>query len=204
VISQHWGWCEAWVYLFLYLTSYTVSRLLAFRKHADIIKERFHIMEHNDTQSWDNILVPLVGIGMSLIPIIAGLDALLGWSPEYHLFLKILALIILLAGYGLGSYAFVINRFFSGTVRLQTDRGHYVITGGPYQWIRHPGYAGGILTSLATPIFLDSPWIFLPAIMTTLVLVIRTGLEDRFLQNELKDYKEYMQKVRFRLIPGIW
>ena len=161
-------------------------------------------MEHNDTQSWDNILVPLVGIGMSLIPIIAGLDALLGWSPEYHLFLKILALIILLAGYGLGSYAFVINRFFSGTVRLQTDRGHYVITGGPYHWIRHPGYAGGILTSLATPIFLDSPWIFLPALMTTLFLVIRTGLEDRFLQYELKDYKEYMQKVRFRLIPGIW
>ncbi len=204
LISRHWDWWEAWVYLILCVVSFAISRLLAARKNPDIIKERAQFMQHDNTQSWDKLLAPFSGIGGGLIPLIAGLDALFGWSQAYSLNLKILALAIILAGYVLGSYALITNHFFSGTVRLQTERGHHVISGGPYRWVRHPGYVGGILTYLATPIFLDSVWVFLPAVFVTLVLVIRTALEDRFLQNELQGYREFAQQVRYRLIPGIW
>jgi len=89
-------------------------------------------------------------------------------------------------------------------VRIQTDRGHQVVSSGPYRWIRHPGYTGALLTYLATPIFLDSIWAFLPVILITVVLVIRTSLEDKVLQDELQGYRDYTKRVRYRLIPGVW
>jgi protein-S-isoprenylcysteine O-methyltransferase Ste14 len=146
----------------------------------------------------------LVGLGGGLVPLVAGLDALFDWSPTFSLPIKILALVIILAGYALGSYALIENRFFSGMVRIQTERGHRVVSSGPYRWMRHPGYAGAILTYLATPFFLDSPWAFLPAVFLTIVLVIRTRLEDLALQAELEGYRDYASRVRYRLLPGVW
>jgi protein-S-isoprenylcysteine O-methyltransferase Ste14 len=89
-------------------------------------------------------------------------------------------------------------------VRIQTERGHQVVSSGPYRWLRHPGYAGALLTYLATPFFLDSRWALLAALFLTVVLVIRTSLEDRTLQEELTGYREYAGRVRFRLLPGVW
>jgi len=89
-------------------------------------------------------------------------------------------------------------------VRIQTDRGHQVVSTGPYRWIRHPGYAGALLTYLATPLFLDSRWAFIPALYLAIVMVIRTSLEDRALQNELDGYRDYAGQVRYRLLPGVW
>ena len=89
-------------------------------------------------------------------------------------------------------------------VRIQKDRGHHVVTGGPYRWMRHPGYAGGLISYLGTPFLLDSLWAFLPVIFLSIVLVIRTRLEDNTLQDELEGYREYARRVKFRLVPGIW
>ena len=86
----------------------------------------------------------------------------------------------------------------------QTERGHHVVTGGPYRWMRHPGYAGALLGYMATPIFLDSYWAFIPALFLTVVLVIRTHLEDKTLQDELEGYREYAKRVHYRLLPGVW
>jgi protein-S-isoprenylcysteine O-methyltransferase Ste14 len=146
----------------------------------------------------------LVGLGGGLIPLIAGLDALFGWSPGFSMGGKILALAVILAGFALGSYALIENRFFSGVVRIQAERGHRVVSSGPYHWMRHPGYAGALLAFLATPVFLDSVWAFLPALAITVLLVIRTRLEDRTLQDELDGYRDYARQVRYRLLPGVW
>lgn len=149
-------------------------------------------------------MAPLLGIGGGLVLLVAGLDALFGWSPDFSLPAKIVSMVIILAGYLLGSYALLENRFFSGTVRIQTERGHQVVSSGPYRWMRHPRYAGALLTYLATPLFLDSPWAFLPALFITIVLIVRTNLEDRTLQDELEGYRDYATRVRFRLLPGVW
>ena len=107
-------------------------------------------------------------------------------------------------GYAFSSWALIVNRFFSGTVRIQTERGHHVVTDGPYRIIRHPGYAGSLLGYVFIPILLDSLWAFIPAVLLIIVMFIRTASEDSTLQTELPGYAEYAEKTRYRLIPGIW
>jgi len=204
LISWHWDWWEAWLYAFICIWGFAISRVLAGRRHPDLLAERARFMKHENAKSWDKLLAPLVGLGSGLIPLVAGLDALFDWSPTFSLSVKILLLVIILAGYVLASYALIKNRFFSGMVRIQTDRGHHVVSSGPYRWVRHPGYAGSLLAYLATPLFLDSQWAFLPAVFITIILVIRTDLEDRTLQDELEGYRDYARGVRYRLLPGVW
>jgi protein-S-isoprenylcysteine O-methyltransferase Ste14 len=204
LISRHWDWWEAWAYGLICIIGFAISRLLVARRHPDLIAERARMLQHEDAASWDKTLAPLLGIASLLIPVIAGLDALYGWSPAFGLPINILALIFILASFVLSSYALIENRFFSGMVRIQTDRDHQVVSSGPYRWMRHPGYAGGLLTYLATPFFLDSRWAILAASFTLIVLVIRTRLEDKTLQEQLPGYREYAQRVRYRLLPGVW
>ena len=204
LISRQWDWWEAWIYAIISILGFVISRVLASKRNPDLIAERARIMQHEDIKSWDKLLAPFLGLGGVLVMVIVGLDALLDWSPPYSLPVKILSLIAILAGYTLGSYALIENRFFSGVVRLQTERGHQVVSSGPYRWIRHPGYAGGALTYLATPLFLDSQWAFLPTVFIIILLIIRTSLEDRFLQDELEGYPDYANRVRYRLLPGVW
>ena len=204
LISRDWDWWEAWVYAIIGILGFAISRVLAARRNPDLLAERARFLQHEDAKPWDKYLSPLVGFGGGLIPLVAGLDALFDLSPPFSLPVKILALVIILAGYALGSYALIENRFFSGMVRIQTDRGHQVVSSGPYRWIRHPGYAGALLTYLATPFFLDSRWAFLPVVFITIVLVIRTNLEDKVLQNELEGYRDYARRVRYRLLSGVW
>jgi protein-S-isoprenylcysteine O-methyltransferase Ste14 len=204
LISRQWDWWEAWLYAIIGILGFAISRVLAARRHPDLLAERARFLQHEDAKPWDKFLSPMVGLGGGLIPLVAGLDALFGWSPPYSPPVKILALVIILAGYALGSYALIENRFFSGIVRIQSDRGHQVVSSGPYRWVRHPGYAAALLTYLATPFFLDSRWAFLPVMFITVVLVIRTSLEDKVLQDELDGYRDYAGRVRYRLLPGVW
>ena len=96
------------------------------------------------------------------------------------------------------------NAYFSQIVRIQTDRGHKVATGGPYQYVRHPAYVGTILYELAVPVLLASWWALIPGGLNAILLVLRTALEDRTLQAELTGYADYARQVRYRLLPGIW
>jgi protein-S-isoprenylcysteine O-methyltransferase Ste14 len=204
LISWHWDWWEAWAFAITCILGLVVSRMLAARRHPDLVAERARFTNHEDAESWDRLLAPMVGLGSAVIPLVAGLDALFDWSPTFNLPVKIAALVIILAGYALGAYALIENRFFSSMVRIQTDRGHRVVSSGPYGWMRHPGYAGALLTYLATPIFLDSLWTYLPALFLTIALVIRTSLEDSTLRERLEGYRDYAGRVRYRLLPGVW
>ena len=204
LISRQWDWWEAWVYAVIAILGFAISRLLAARRNPDLLAERARFLRQPDAKPWDKLLSPLVGLGGGLIPLVVGLDALYGWSTPFSLPAKTAALIIILAGYVLASWALIENRFFSGMVRIQSERGHHLVSTGPYGWIRHPGYAGALLTYLATPVFLDSKWAFLPVLFVTIVLVIRTSKEDATLQHDLEGYRAYAGQVRFRLFPGLW
>ncbi len=204
LISLRWNWWEAWAYGLLSVLSFVVSRLFVARRHPDLIAERARYMQHENAQAWDKRLAPLMGMAGILVLLVAGLDELLDWSPSFSLPVKILALVLIVGGYTLSSYALIENRFFSGMVRLQTDRGQKVVSSGPYRWIRHPGYAGALLVYLVTPLFLDSALAYLPTLFTIGLYIIRTAMEDRFLQEELEGYRDYAKQVHFRLFPGIW
>lgn len=204
LISGNWRWWEAWTYALIGILGFVLSRALAARRHPDLLSERARFLQHEDAKAWDKILSPLVGLGGALIPLAAGLDMRLGGALPFSLTVRLLALGTILAGYVLASYALITNRFFSGMVRVQTDRGHRVVSSGPYRWLRHPGYSGALLSYLATPVFLQSWWSFLPVLFIAIVLVIRTRLEDHTLQAELPGYREYARQVVFRLLPGVW
>ena len=96
------------------------------------------------------------------------------------------------------------NRFFSTMVRIQEERGHVVASSGPYRYVRHPGYVGYITAAFATALALGSLWALVPAGLGMCAFVVRTALEDKTLQKELAGYKEYTQRVRYRLLPGVW
>ena len=204
IISWQWDWWEAWVYAGINIFGFVISRYLAGRKHPDLITERGKFLEHENPEPWDKTLSPLFGLGGGLIPIAAGLDARFGPSAQFQIWIKILAILIMLAGYAIGSYALIANRFFSGMVRIQSERGHRVVDTGHYRWVRHPGYAGSLLSYSVTPLLLDSWWAFIPVVFTIVVIVIRTRLEDQALQKKLEGYRDYAQRVRYRLIPGMW
>jgi len=204
LIAGRWDWWEAWAFAVISILGFAVSRLLTARQHPDLLAERAHSMRHEDAEPWDRVLAPLVGVGSGLIPLVAGLDALRGGPPRFGGIAKALALIVIVVGYAVASYALIANRFFSGTVRIQTDRDHHVVSRGPYRWVRHPGYAGALLTFVATPVLLDSLWAFVPATVIIGALVIRTRLEDRMLQERLPGYREYAGRVRYRLVPRVW
>jgi len=204
IISGQWNWPEAWIYAILSSLTFIVSRVVAGRRHPDLISERGRWFQAKDTKPWDKILAPLVGLGSILILVAAGLDRYYGWSSGFAPGWKLVALAVLILGYLLGSWAIIENRFFAGTVRIQHERGHQVVSTGPYRLVRHPGYAGPLWSYLAIPVLLDSAWAFLPAILLNGALVLRTALEDKTLQAELPGYKEFARKTRYRLFPGIW
>lgn len=206
LISLKWDWWQAWVYGLIGVLGFIASRLLVARRHPDLLAERAKFADHEDTKSWDKILARLVGLGGALIPLAAGLDARYGWSStDYSLPVELAALLAIFVGYGIGAWALMENRFFSGVVRIQKERGHKLVESGPYTVVRHPGYAGALLTYFASPFLLDSPWTFVPVVIIAISLVIRTSLEDRTLQEELPGYKEYArQKTKYRLLPGVW
>jgi protein-S-isoprenylcysteine O-methyltransferase Ste14 len=101
-------------------------------------------------------------------------------------------------------WAMAVNRFFSGVVRIQEERGHVVVSHGPYALVRHPGYVGVILAMVGAPLMLGSVWALIPAAATVGVIVIRTAREDLTLTRYLAGYETYAQRVRYRLLPGIW
>jgi len=204
LISRHWDWWEAWALAIISNLVFVISRWMAVKRHPDILIERGHILEQEDAKSWDKLLVPLWFVTFVLVLVVAGFDKLYGWSLPFSLPVVILSLTIFLAGYIFGSYALIENRFFSGMNRIQTDRGHQVVSSGPYRWVRHPGYSGPIIAYLAIPFILESWWACIPALLVSIVGILRTSLEDDMLQNELAGYREYAQHVRYRLIPGVW
>jgi protein-S-isoprenylcysteine O-methyltransferase Ste14 len=204
LITRRWDWWEAWIYAVLLILAFGMSRWLASRRHPDLLRERAGFMQLENVQTWDRWLAPLVGVGSGLLPSAAAFEHFLSPPSSFSPWIKILALLTIIAGYSLATYALMENRFFSGVVRLQTERGHHAVTGGPYRWVRHPGYAGSLMTYFVIPLWMDSWWTFVPAVLLAAVLVLRTSLEDRFLQENLPGYADYAARVRYRLLPGVW
>jgi protein-S-isoprenylcysteine O-methyltransferase Ste14 len=190
----------AWVYIGMVLINTSITSLIM---DPELIAERSGIGK--DTKKWDIIPAFLIGrIGPLVILIVAGLDVRFRWSQQIPLALQIAALGIAILGFLVADWAVVSNKFFSGVVRIQKERGHTVVTSGPYRYVRHPGYIGAILSNIATPVILSSLWALIPAGFVVCITIIRTFFEDKTLQEELDGYKAYATRVRYRILPGIW
>ena len=193
---------QGWLYASINIASLLLNTL-SLRNSKELAGERSSAKA--GTRSWDKRIVGLSAITLIITYIVAGLDAgRFQWSPGLHPGISACGVIFILSGEALFLAAQRQNRFFSSIMRIQTDRGHTVCDTGIYRIVRHPAYIGGIITALGIPLVLGSLWSFIPSVLSIVLSVFRTSLEDRTLMNELKGYSDYASKTRYRLIPHIW
>lgn len=195
-------WLAGWVYVGVVALYFLVNLIYLQRVNPELVEARMRMAK--GTKRWDIVWGVVFGPVIISTYIVAGFDVVrFEWSSMSPLFWPI-GLIVFLPGSLLLSWSMGVNPFFEKTVRIQTDRGHRVIDTGPYSLVRHPGYVGFSGWCLSAPLLLGSWWACVPAILSVACLVIRTAMEDRTLREELDGYAAYSQRVRFRLIPGVW
>ncbi len=201
--AGRWDWVAAWVLLAENALTLLTFGLTVASKNPDLINERGRIAAN--VKGWDKVLVSLYTVTLIVVFVVAGLDAgRFQWSTM-PVAAQALGFLCILAAMVLTYWAMLSNPFLSAFVRIQDDRGHRVATTGPYRYLRHPMYVGVVLLyGIGTPLLLGSWWALVPGAACSIVIVIRTALEDRMLHTELPGYAEYAQRVRYRLLPGIW
>src|SRR5210317_7783 len=201
----NFGWWQAWIFSLLIVAAGIGGRIWAERRHPGLLAERQDLEKIQSSKTWDKVLAPLMALSISFpLVIVAGLDHRYGWSPVFPLWLNVLGFILISLGYTFAAWAFVENRFFFSTVRIETDREHVVCDSGPYRIVRHPGYAGNIPPLPGIVLAFGSVWTLIPAAVALIIAVIRTALEDKTLKRELPGYRDYARRVHYRLIPGIY
>jgi protein-S-isoprenylcysteine O-methyltransferase Ste14 len=194
-------WLEGWLYVSLYLFFIALDAVLILPKGPDLIEERARM---GGFKGWDRPVMALYSVSGLAMLVVAGLDERNHWSPVGLMGVQVLATVFFALGYGLFCWAMVTNAYFSAAIRIQADRGHSVVSRGPYRYVRHPGYLGVIVIALAAPIMLGSWWALVPGCTLIVSVVARTLLEDRTLQDELDGYREYAGQVRYRIFPGVF
>jgi protein-S-isoprenylcysteine O-methyltransferase Ste14 len=193
------NWIWAWAYMSVNVIILAINSMVI---SPELMAERGEIKEN--VEPWDRT-VALIGSIFTLVMIILpGFDLRFGWSPPLNPSVQILGLVFYALGMLSFTWSMVSNPFFSTSVRIQMDRDHVVATSGPYRYVRHPGYISYCIAWIATALALGSLWTIIPAVFIVITIVIRTALEDRTLLQKLQGYREYADKVRYRLIPGIW
>jgi protein-S-isoprenylcysteine O-methyltransferase Ste14 len=192
----------AWLFFGLYLVGLFINMVVFLKYNPEIIEARSEIIK-GEMKWWDKVYAVLYLFFMLAIPAVCGLDVRSG-APAFSLYYYAAGILMLAAGWSFTSWALVVNKFFEGAVRIQKERGHKVITAGPYAIVRHPGYAGMIVLYFSMPFGLGSVYGLIPALLLAFAFVFRTHFEDEFLKQELKSYKEYAEKVRYRLVPYVW
>lgn len=192
-----------WAYLVVHSGAQLAMTLVVFRRNRDLLEERQRPGE--GAKAWDRVVLRFYFLFTLALFVAAGLDVgRFHWSDTVPLWGQVTALVGFALSFAFSIWAMVVNNYYSRVVRIQGDRGQYVVTDGPYRYVRHPSYAGGIVSWMCAALALGSWWALLPAVLIGLLLVIRTALEDRTLHEELPGYVKYAQRVRYRLLPGVW
>jgi protein-S-isoprenylcysteine O-methyltransferase Ste14 len=195
-------WWQAWAAIGVMAAWVLATAIIILRINPALLAER--LGPRKGAKAWDTAIMSVVGLAQLGRYVLAGLDQRYDWTGGMALGVEIAALVLSALGYALVVWATASNAYFSQIVRIQEERGHKVATGGPYHYVRHPAYAGAILYELSVPILLGSWWAAAPSLLSAILLVTRTALEDRTLQSELDGYPEYSQQVPSRLMPGVW
>ena len=194
-------WLWAWLFLAGWLVLLLASAVVMARS-PDLINERGR--RADNIKGWDKVLMAVYSLVLFTTPVVAGLDAVrFGWSAM-PLAWHVVGLVCFIPAAVMPLWAMSANAYLSTMVRIQDDRGHQVVTTGPYRYVRHPMYVGTFFFALCIPLVLGSWWALIPGGLIVVIFVIRTALEDRTLREELPGYAEYAQRVRHRLLPGVW
>lgn len=194
-------WRSAWVLIVIYGAFLLFFIFFTAFRDPELLKERGK--KSANVKSWDKVIAGIYNFLLITMLIICGLDVRYGWS-SVPFWLQLIGMALVILGGLIMGWVTAHNTFLSRYARIQDDRGHRVVTDGPYRTVRHPMYAASLFWFPAIPLMLGSYVAVIPGLAITALYVIRTALEDRMLLDELPGYKEYAAKTQYRLIPGIW
>ncbi|MCP4261157.1 MAG: isoprenylcysteine carboxylmethyltransferase family protein [Planctomycetes bacterium] len=205
ISAGHINIFRAWLYLVISFIGMFGGIAVVSKLYPELVNQRGLCKKQTDTEAWDKIILRIyVIVGFYSLPVIAGLDVgRFQWS-NLGIHFGIVGCVLFIVGAVFIHWAMLVNRHFEGSVRIQKDRDHRVITTGPYRIVRHPGYVGAMLWGISTPLIIGSVYGLIPGGIAVILLIIRTSLEDKLLRRELNGYAEYSKRVRYRLLPGLW
>jgi protein-S-isoprenylcysteine O-methyltransferase Ste14 len=195
-------WLNGWIFWGLLLISVWIGYLYLRRANPEVIVARS--VHHSGTKTWDKWILGFLSMLLAAELIVAPLDAVRYRFWPLAVWLVLPGVLLFLAGFFLTLWAEGVNKFFEPTVRIQSDRGHYVVSAGPYAVVRHPGYVGTIALLMGSAMVLGSGLAVILSAVSSVIFVVRTALEDRMLLSGLSGYRDYAEKVRYRLLPGVW
>lgn len=196
-------WTRGWICTAIYFTSMTITGIVIHHCNHDLIQARSK-WRHKDTKPFDKIFISIF-LPLTFIQVaVSGLDAVRFHWSQMPFSTIYPGAAIFLTGIGIVTWTMAVNPFAEATVRIQSDRGHTVISSGPYRLVRHPMYVGTALMYPGTALMFGSKWALAIAAAIILLLIARTALEDRTLRRELPRYEQYTTVTRYRLLPGIW
>ena len=194
------NWSKAWLFLIIFGSISLITALIGVIKYPAMVDNR--MAKHSENQKWDNIVVGLLGLNTFILLIVAGLDKRFSILPNVPDLLSYISLSFTSIYVIIQLWAGITNKHFESHVRIQDE--HKVIQTGPYKIVRHLFYSTFMLFWIATPFALGSFLALIPGLLGVILIIYRTAREDKFLQENLKGYREYSKIVKYRLIPGIW
>jgi protein-S-isoprenylcysteine O-methyltransferase Ste14 len=199
-------WWRAWVLLAVMLTIRIAGAYAVHRVNPALVRDRAALPIHKEQPPTDRLLLlGVLATGFLGLPVIAGLDVF-----RWHLLtqpspaIAVLGLALFASGWSVKNLALRANAFAVAVLRVQRERAHTVAAAGVYRIVRHPFYAADPLILVGLGLWLGSSAAALGAVVPVGLMTIRLRLEERFLREELPGYTAYAERVRYRLIPGIW
>ena len=197
------AWPAGWTSLILLHGWLLVGIWLLLKYNPGLLQERLSLSQPHQ-KAWDRVFLVLFNLFFFAWLVLMPLDAVRFHWSHMPLVLQVVGAMALVGSFLLISLTFRENSFLSPTVRIQEERGQTVISTGPYQYVRHPMYAGGLLLFLGTPLLLGSWYGLLLVLVVLPGCAVRAVLEERALREELPGYDAYMAQVKYRLIPYVW
>lgn len=198
-------WRRAWVLIGVLLVVRIATAIVVFRVNPALLRERATVLVHRDQPRADRIvLLAFMATAFIGVPAVAALDVYHWKLPGPPPSLAALGLVLFAAGWVMTALALRENAFAVTVVRLQDERRHAVVDTGVYRIVRHPMYAGNPFVLVGLSLWLGSYAAAMSALLPLALLVVRIGLEERFLRRSLPGYPEYAKRVSYRLLPGIW
>ena len=189
---------QAWMYLATLFIPMFLLLIYLVGNAPDLLERRMHAREQVTEQKLIIALSTMLFVPAFILP---GFDTRFGWS-KMPAVLSIVSDAVVFLGYMLFIIVLRENHYASRIVEVEQNQ--KVISSGPYAIVRHPMYVAVILMYVFTPLALGSYWGIIPALTILPSICFRIRSEEKVLENELEGYVEYSQKVRYRLIPGVW
>ncbi len=197
-------WPQAWVFLALFVSCSIAMGLWLKRTDPELLAERMKSPLSGDQGLRDRVIIVAVMVWFAIWLVVMGLDVRFGWSGGVPVWAEVLGAVFILAAFWGWVRVLQANRFASVQVRVQSERGQSVASSGPYAVVRHPMYSFALLLMIGAPLLLGSWWGLVASLVAFPLLAARALGEEAILLTGLTGYREYSEKVRFRLLPWIW